>query len=92
LRETTSLLYLSGCATANADFAVAAALYGVPAVLGFRWKVLDKPAEQHARLFYHQLFREKAIDKAFRNTRRGMRLLARKDNAWASGMLVMARS
>ena len=91
LRETTSLLYLSGCGTANADFAVAAAQYGVPAVLGFRWKVLDKPAEQHARLFYHQLFKEKAIDRAFRNTRRGMRLLARKDNAWASGMLVMAR-
>jgi hypothetical protein len=90
LRETTSLLYLSGCKTANAGFAVAAAQYGVPAVLGFRWKVQDKPAEQHARLFYHQLFREKAIDKAFRNTRRGMRLLNRKDNAWASGMLVMA--
>jgi hypothetical protein len=89
LRETTSLLYLSGCKTANAGFAVAAAQYGVPAVLGFRWKVQDKPAEQHARLFYHQLFREKAIDKAFRNTRRGMRLLNRKDNAWASGMLVM---
>jgi CHAT domain-containing protein len=90
LRETTSLLYLSGCKTASAGFAVAAAQYGVPAVLGFRWKVQDKPAEQHARLFYHQLFREKAIDKAFRNTRRGMRLLNRKDNAWASGMLVMA--
>jgi len=90
LRETTSLLYLSGCQTANAGFAVAAAQQGVPAVLGFRWKVQDKPAEQHARLFYHQLFREKAIDKAFRNTRRGMRLLNRKDNAWASGMLVMA--
>jgi hypothetical protein len=90
LRETTSLLYLSGCKTANAGFAVAAAQYGVPAVLGFRWKVQDKPAEQHARLFYHQLFRERAIDKAFRNTRRGMRLLNRKDNAWASGMLVMA--
>ncbi len=90
LRETTSLLYLSGCKTANAGFAVAAAQYGVPAVLGFRWKVQDKPAEQHARLFYHQLFREKAIDRAFRNTRRGMRLLNRKDNAWASGMLVMA--
>ena len=90
LRETTSLLYLSGCKTANAGFAVAAAQYGVPAVLGFRWKVQDKPAEQHARLFYHQLFREKAIDTAFRNTRRGMRLLNRKDNAWASGMLVMA--
>jgi len=92
LRETTSLLYLSGCRTANAEFAIAAAQYGVPAVLGFRWKVQDKPAEQHARLFYHQLFRERAIDKAFRNTRRGMRLLARKDNAWASGMLVMAKS
>jgi hypothetical protein len=91
LRETTSLLYLSGCKTANAGFAIAAAQYGVPAVLGFRWKVLDKPAEQHARLFYHQLFRARAIDKAFRNTRRGMRLLARKDNAWASGMLVMAK-
>ena len=90
LRETTSLLYLSGCKTANAGFAVAAAQYGVPAVLGFRWRVQDKPAEQHARLFYHQLFREKAIDKAFRSTRRGMRLLNRKDNAWASGMLVMA--
>jgi hypothetical protein len=90
LRETTSLLYLSGCQTASAGFAVAAAQYGVPAVLGFRWKVQDKPAEQHARLFYHQLFREKAIDKAFRNTRRGMRLLNRRDNAWASGMLVMA--
>jgi hypothetical protein len=90
LRDTTSLLYLSGCQTANAGFAVAAAQYGVPAVLGFRWKVQDKPAEQHARLFYHQLFKEKAIDKAFRNTRRGMRLLNRKDNAWASGMLVMA--
>ena len=90
LRDTTSLLYLSGCKTANAGFAVAAAQYGVPAILGFRWKVQDKPAEQHARLFYHQLFKEKAIDRAFRNTRRGMRLLNRKDNAWASGMLVMA--
>lgn len=90
LRDTTSLLYLSGCQTANAGFAVAAATSGVPAVLGFRWKVQDKPAEQHARLFYHQLFKEKTIDKAFRNTRRGMRLLNHKDNAWASGMLVMA--
>ena len=53
-------------------FAVAAATSGVPAVLGFRWKVQDKPAEQHARLFYHQLFRERAIDKAFRSTRRGI--------------------
>ena len=90
LRDTTSLLDLSGCKTASAGFAVAAAQYGVPAVLGFRWKVQDKPAEQHARLFYHQLFKEKAIDTAFRNTRRGMRLLNPKDNAWASGMLVMA--
>ena len=90
LRETTSLLYLSGCQTANAGFAIAAAQCGVPAVLGFRWKVQDKPAEQHARLFYHQLFRAKAIEKAFRNTRRGMRLLNHTDNAWASGMLVMA--
>jgi hypothetical protein len=90
LRETTSLLYLSGCQTANAGFAIAAAQCGVPAVLGFRWKVQDKPAEQHARLFYHQLFKAKAIEKAFRNTRRGMRLLNHQDNAWASGMLVMA--
>lgn len=91
LRGRTSLLYLSGCTTANAGFAVAAAQYGVPAVVGFRWKILDKPAAQHARLFYHQLFREKLIDTAFRNTRRGMRRLSRKNNAWASGMLVMAR-
>jgi len=91
LRGNTSLLYLSGCQTANAGFAVVAAQYGVAAVLGFRWKIKDGPAEHHACLFYRQLFRVRAIDRAFRNTRRGMRLLNKASNAWASGMLVMAR-
>ena len=91
MRETTRLLYLSGCKSANAGFAVSAAHYGVPAVLGFRWSISDGPAATHACLFYRQLFRKRAIDAAFRNTRRGMRRIDADDNAWASGILVMAR-
>ena len=92
LRDTTRLLYLSGCKSANAGFAVSAAHYGVPAVLGFRWSIGDGSAARHACLFYRELFRKRAIDSAFRNTRRGLRRLNEKDNAWASGILVMARS
>lgn len=91
LRNTTRLLYLSGCKSANAGFTVAAAHYGVPAVLGFRWSIGDQPAALHACLFYRELFRKRAIDTAFRNTRRGMRRIDKNNNAWASGMLVMAR-
>jgi len=91
MRDTTRLLYLSGCKSANAGFAVSAAHYGVPAVLGFRWSISDGPAALHACLFYRQLFRKRAIDVAFRNTRRGLRRIDETDAAWASGILVMAR-
>jgi hypothetical protein len=91
MRDTTRLLYLSGCKSANAGFTVSAAHYGVPAVIGFRWSIGDGPAALHACLFYRQLFRKRAIDTAFRNTRRGMRRIDATDNAWASGILVMAR-
>jgi len=86
---SSKLLYLSSCGSGNAGFAVAAAQQGVPAVVGFRWGVEDDAAEIHARLFYRRLFKQRAIDTAFWNTRKAMRRIARSNNAWASGMLVM---
>lgn len=88
--ESSRLVYLSSCESASSPFAVDLAQRGVPTVIGFRWPVNDMFAALHAHLFYRHLFEERAIEKAFLNTRKAIyRRYSDRDRVWASSMLVM---
>lgn len=52
----TQLLFLSSCQSASAEIVTQAVEHGVPAVIGFRWKIEDEPASRFAAEFYSRLF------------------------------------
>ena len=81
------LLYLSSCKSASASFAIDAANAGLPSVVGFRTEVDDEPAKRYAQNFYSRLFNRSSIEKSFFEARK--ELYSRRDNTWASAMLVM---
>jgi len=92
MRGGTKLVYFSSCNSGNASFVVDAAKYEVPAVIGYRWRVDDRNAEFHARVFYHFLFKHRTVDTAFWNARRALHRLRPEDNTWASSVLVMGHA
>ena len=81
-------LYLSSCQSSKDDFVFQLASQGVPAILGFRWSIVDDKAKEFALKFYEYLFEYRSTDQAFLKARCYVHKYA--DNPiWASPMLVI---
>jgi hypothetical protein len=81
-------LYLSSCQSSKDDFVFQLASQGVPAILGFRWSIVDDKAKEFALKFYEHLFKYRSLDQAFLEARRYIHKY--KDNRiWAAPMLIL---
>jgi CHAT domain len=91
LREFSHVrfIYLSSCKSSEADFVFALAQERVPAIIGFRWDILDPIAAEHAETFYRHLFKKKSLEYAFLETRKEMHGRGDKHRIWAAPMLIM---
>ena len=61
----------------------------IPAIIGFRWDIIDDQAAEHARIFYKYLFKEKSLEYAFLKTRTDMYNRDDKHRIWAAPILIM---
>jgi len=62
LRECgTQLIYLGACSTASSSTAYAIAREGIPAVIGFRWRIFDVAAPHLMQNFYERLNRSRDV-------------------------------
>jgi len=82
-------IYLSSCESSEADFVFALADSQVPAIVGFRWDILDPKAAEHAGVFYRHLFEKRSLEYAFLETRKEMHSRGDKNRIWAAPMLIM---
>ena len=62
---------------------------GIPAVLGFRWKVSDESAKELALSFYKSLFRHGDLNLALFEARKKIAIKNRDDQTWMSPVLIV---
>lgn len=62
---------------------------GIPAVLGFRWKVSDESAKELALSFYKSLFRHGDLNLALFEARKKIAIENRDDQTWMSPVLIV---
>ncbi len=83
-------VYLSSCRSSEEDFVFALASQDIPAIVGFRWDIEDKLAEEYTTFFYdHLLGGNKSLEYAFLESRKRMHEAHKKNKIWAAPMLVM---
>ncbi len=82
-------VFLSSCHSSEEDFVFELANAHVPAVMGFRWDIADKLAEEYTECFYTELFEKKSLEYAFLEARTQMHAKERETQIWASPMLVI---
>jgi hypothetical protein len=89
--EHTRFVFLSSCKSAEQDFLFHLAKEGVPAILGFLWKVEDDKARAFAECFYRQLFggKERSLEYACLRAKKEMHIRYADSPIWASPVLVM---
>jgi hypothetical protein len=85
-------VYLSSCEGTKLAFVRRLAEHGVPNILGFRSRVRDDLARQHALYFYEQLFALHSIERAFLAARQEFHRNWPKERLWACSSLVMQRA
>jgi CHAT domain len=87
----TRFVYLSSCEGTKLAFVRRLAEHGVPSILGFRSKVRDDLALEHALYFYDRLFALRSIERAFLATRQEFHRTYPKERLWACSSLIMQR-
>jgi CHAT domain len=86
----TRFVYLSGCESSEEDFVFELARNSIPAVFGFRWKILDKLAVEFTKSFYTNLFeRMRSLEYAFLLARKEMRSKFANERIWAAPILIL---
>ncbi|CAN5296077.1 hypothetical protein BH10ACI1_BH10ACI1_28030 [soil metagenome] len=66
---------------------------GIPAVLGYRWTVLDDSALQLARKFYQKLWRSLSLEESLHYAKQKIKFAkGLDDETWASPVLLMQNS
>ncbi|NIO06181.1 MAG: hypothetical protein GTN74_16725 [Proteobacteria bacterium] len=81
---------MSSCRSSEEDFVFALASQNIPAIVGFRWDIEDKLAEEYTRFFYdHLVGGNKSLEYAFLESRKRMHEAHKKNKIWAAPMLVM---
>src|SRR5208337_4295337 len=89
-RAKARFIYLSSCKSAGHDFIYHLAKEGVPAILGFLWKVEDERAHEFADKFYQFLFDDPlSLEHACFKARTEMHKEREDSSIWASPVLVM---
>ena len=90
-RSHTRFVFLSSCKSAEHDFIYHLAKVGIPAIMGFLWKVDDERAKGYADSFYGHLFgdKERSLEYAFLEAKQEMYAKYEDDPIWASPVLVM---
>jgi CHAT domain-containing protein len=95
LRECgTQLIYLGACSTASSSTAYAIAREGIPAVIGFRWRISDVAAPHLMQNFYERLNRSRdvPVPEALRHAVGRMYVSGfDADPIWAAPVLVVPR-
>ena len=87
----TSFVYLSSCQGTKLAFVRQLAEHGVPSVLGFRTRIRDDLAAEHAQYFYDRLFALSSLERAFFSTRKHFHERYPKERLWACASLVLQR-
>lgn len=83
-------LYISSCKSSQSKFVFELAKQGIPAILGFRWKIDDVLAAKHAKIFYEELFEKKKwLEYAFLETIKRVKWVNKGNPIWAAAMLVI---
>ena len=87
----TRFIFLSSCRSAEQDFIYHLAKEGIPAVMGFLWKVDDAKAKEYADTFYSRLFggNERSLEYACLEAKREMHARYEDNPIWASPVLLM---
>ena len=90
-RSDTRFVFLSSCKSAKHDFIYHLAKHGIPAIMGFLWKVNDEKAKGYADSFYGHLLsdEERSPEYACLEAKREMHAKYEDDPIWASPVLVM---
>jgi CHAT domain len=88
LLANSRFVYLSSCDSASAKFVFRLANHGIPSLLGFRVKIRDSLAEEHATEFYGHLFRTRSLEDAFPATRRHFFQTKPESRVWAQVLLI----
>jgi len=89
--QDTRFVYFSSCEGTKLAFVRRLAQHGVPTVLGFRVKVHDQRALEHAICFYEYLLDRYSIEQAFHRTRLHFHQRYPQERLWACSSLIMQR-
>jgi hypothetical protein len=89
LLGNSRFVYLSSCYSASADFVFRLAGHGVPGILGFRTRIEDALAIQHATRFYSEFFETQSFENAFLRTRRHFYAKELQSRVWARASLIL---
>jgi hypothetical protein len=82
-------VYLSGCSSAHWKVVYDLCAHRVPAMTGYRWKILEPSALQCAKSFYKHLLQSRCIERAMRSSWNEIYGNRRDDWAWASSQFVI---
>lgn len=91
LRSSTRFVFLSSCTSAEEAFMFRLVKEGVPAILGFLWKVEDKMAREFAMCFYDRLFQAggQSLEYACLQAKKEMHAVHVNNPIWAAPVLVV---
>jgi hypothetical protein len=87
--EDTRLVYLSSCEGTKVAFVKRLTEQRVPTIFGFRSRVRDDLAREHAREFYDRLFQRSSIEQAYQETKTYFYENHRSERMWACSSLIM---
>jgi hypothetical protein len=90
--QDSRFVYFSSCQGTKLAFVRRLAQHGVPTVLGFRVKVQDQLALEHAACFYENLLNRNSIEQAFHRTRLHFHEKYPRERLWACSSLIMQRA
>jgi CheY-like chemotaxis protein len=89
-KADTRFVFLSSCEGGQQDFIYHLSKVGVPAIMGFLWKVYDPDAKEYAKSFYWHLIGEKERSLEYACLEAKKERKAKSNNPiWASAVLVM---
>jgi CHAT domain-containing protein len=86
-------VFLNSCRSADTYFVVQIVEKLIPAVLGYRWPIGDRPAMEFAQSFYRHLFDDSEVNRhieyAYLQAKRDLHRWESLACSWAAPMLVM---
>ena len=85
----TRFLYLNSCHSTSAAMVFKLAEQQIPAIIGFRWPILDDQALSYAQSFYENLFDGRSLEESFFHTRKAMHQKYKDPRSSAALLLIL---